>query len=93
MARHRDNHQDVAASYCNISSVHHTQGKYTEALAQQQKSLEIEIRVFCCNHHLVATSYCDNNLDNVYFVQVDCENALLHYQKCLEILRGGHVIQ
>jgi len=83
IARHGDDHQDVAACYGNIGNVYSVQGNYDEALVQFQKSLKIRIRVFGCEHEEVAISY--NNIGNVYAMQGDHKNALLQFQKSLEI--------
>ena len=83
IARHGDDHPNVAACHGNIGNVYQAQGNYDEALVQQQKCLEITIRVLGCEHEQVATLY--YNIGCVYRMQGDYENALLQYQKSLEI--------
>jgi len=84
IARHGDDHPNVAASYGNIGNVYQLQGNYDEALVQYHKSLEITIRVLGCEHEHVAGSY--ENIGIVFLAQGDYENALLQHQKSLEIL-------
>jgi len=57
IARHGNDHPNVAACYGNISNVYQEQGNYDEALVQHQTGLEIFIRVLGCEHEEVATSY------------------------------------
>jgi len=83
IARHGDDHPNVAVCYGNIGIVYQAQGNYDEALVQHQKSLEIKLRLLGCEHQEVATSY--NNIGSVYGAQGDYEHALLQHKKSLEI--------
>jgi len=83
IARHGDDHLNVAAGYGNIGNVYQAQGNYDEALVEHQKSLEITIRVLGCENEEVATLY--NNIGCMYDMQGDYDNALLQHQKSLAI--------
>ena len=63
-------------------------GKYEEALFQHQKSLDIKIRVFGGDHPDVASSF--GNIGAMHAGKGDLENALVQFQKGLEVFLAIH---
>jgi len=73
----------VATSYNNIRALYELQDDYENTLLQHNKSIEIKLWVFKCDHPLVADSY--HNIGRVCTAQGKHEEALKQYQKSLEI--------
>ena len=93
--------QSLGQTYRLLGLVSTNLGKFNDSLKFHQKSLEIESRCFgkiesrCFGTGHVDVAATEKNIGNVLFQQGDYENALLRYQKALDIeiksLGGAHV--
>ena len=62
MAGYDYDQPQVVGCYCVIRNVLKMQSKYDKALVHHHKNLEIQIRVFGCNHLEVAMSSNNSNI-------------------------------
>ena len=75
--------REKAFIYCQLGWTKDDQGKYLEAIAYYQKSIEIENLLLPPNHINFANSY--NNIGVTYQKMGEYSKALSYYEKALEI--------
>lgn len=76
-------HPNVADVHNFLARVHAKLGEYEEGLKSQQKSLEINLKVYPSMHLTLARDY--NNLGYLYMTLDDLEKASENMLKCLAI--------
>ncbi len=77
------NEEEKGEIYYYLGWIKMDQGKYTEAITDYEKSLEIRQKTLPPNHPNLATSY--NNIGRVYDDMGEYSKALSYYEKALEI--------
>jgi len=83
LLRQTTNQLEKTRIYHMLGMVKNQQGKYTEALASYEKSLEISQQILAPDHIELAISY--NNIGELYRNMGEYLNALSYYEKALEI--------
>ncbi len=78
-----DTHENVATLASNLSRIYNDLGDLPNALAYQQKAMDVRETIFNPKHPDIAQSY--NNLSLIYRGLGELPNALVYQQKAMEI--------
>ncbi|CAF1953011.1 unnamed protein product [Rotaria magnacalcarata] len=80
-----DEHTDVAQCYHMLGNIMHECGEDDESRRMYNKALEINERTLPPNDPVIGNNH--NNLGIVYMAKKDPKQALLHYEKALQIYK------